>query len=405
MQFKFWFACLSPALLFIISQAHAADNGQPPLFEVKAEQQLPDARGTFDEIRKLILENYYTTSISENDLYQAAINGMLRHISPPQDPKLAKLWLPAEYERIRESLVGLSASLGVKVNYNAGDGSLTVNQLIPGSAATNKLRINDRIMRIDGQKLSGKSATEIQSLLNGKPGSKVLLSVVRDIELFVVELERKTLNIKQIEQLALSADTAYLQLKSFTHNIHQQMDQELKSLKKQGVKNLIIDLRGNSGGIFLEGLKTAELFLPPKTIMLRTLIRPEKINNYVSSRKKPYDFKLAILSDKHTASSSEVFISALTSHNRAKLIGDKTNGKATVEKTFTLKNDYKTKFIVGALYDAKGRSWHVSGIQPDFYVSQPSASIKKQLINARADIRLKHDQPLATAYKLLTDNS
>lgn len=398
----FWF------VLVILCSSYAnmllADNKamlqQSPLFPVSSTYQVPNAKATFDEIRQLILSKYYTTTLTEDDLYAAAIKGMLQHISPPQSPDLATLWQPEEYNNAQSALKGINQSLGAKLTYNPKDNSLTVTDVIPGSPAAKKLRPLDRIMRIDGQPLVGKTPQIIQSLLDGSAGSKIKLYVVRDIEVREIELTRGAFQEAIVDYHLINNTTAFIRIKAFTQNLHLTVGRLLADLKQKGITSIIVDLRNNQGGVFLEGLKTAELFLAKDTIMIRTLVYPEKINNYVSSNTTPFNFKTIILTNIATASSSEIFTAALQINKKADVVGTRTNGKATLEQTFELKNNYHTKFIIGAMYDANGHSWHSNGLQPDYYVAQQPQSLAKV---EKLDIlqRLKTDQPLATAWKLL----
>jgi len=119
-------------LIFAASTAYAEDNTKlEPLFPVALNHTFPDSKDTFEEVKKLILENYYSDEISEDALYWAAIEGMLRRISPPENKELAKIWTPEEYTKILDSLKGEQVSIGIKTSFNAGDGSLTVNEILP----------------------------------------------------------------------------------------------------------------------------------------------------------------------------------------------------------------------------------------------------------------------------------
>ncbi|TNF99124.1 MAG: PDZ domain-containing protein, partial [Gammaproteobacteria bacterium] len=214
--------CLALMIQVTVRAEENTIPGQPPLFPVTTDKKFPDARTTYDEARQLILENYYTNTISEDALYQASIKGMLRHISPPQTPELAALWPPETYKQIRTSLKGMDVSLGVNLTYNVGDGSLTVNSIQSGSPAEGHLMAHDRIMRINGKKLSGQSADTIKSMLNGKPGSKIHLTVIRDIQVFNLELTLQKFQIKQVHSEAIGNKVGYIRLNSFSQDIHQE---------------------------------------------------------------------------------------------------------------------------------------------------------------------------------------
>ena len=135
--------------------------------------------------------------------------------------------------------------------------------------------------------------------------------------------------------------------------------------------------------------------------MLRTFTRDKKLQNYISSNKEPFDFKVAVLVNEATASAAEILSSALRDHAIALIIGTKTFGKGVFEKTYTLKNDFRAKFITGAMYTPKGRAWQSVGLKPDFLIEQ-SPEFLKALLKLNPKERLKKDAAMITAVKLLT---
>ncbi|MFC1516354.1 S41 family peptidase [Thermodesulfobacteriota bacterium] len=372
-----------------------------PLFPVEIEHDFPEPEKTFENVKDLILENYYSDNISENALYWAAIQGMLRHISPPENPDLSRIWTPDEYDQILQALKGVDLSIGIKSSFNPNDGSLTVTDVFSGSPAETILKPLDRIMRINALPLKGKSVAEINALLKGKEGTDVTLTVSRDIQVFDVTLKRKTF---ETETLIVSRPTdtvALVEIKSFTANLSGKLRDELGQLKEDGFTGLIIDLRNNNGGLLNDALRTVELFLPEKSVLLRTLQRKTGLQNYVSSNTDPFEFDMAVLVNRNTASSAEILAGALQDHNKALIIGTRTFGKGVFEKTFTLENDYRVKFIIGAMYSPKGKTWQNRGITPDFLVDQSDETLARLL---KADIanRFRNDVGMITAYKLLT---
>lgn len=371
-----------------------------PLFDVKLHREFPDAKDSFEEVRNLILKEYYNEAITPDALYWAAIKGMLRHISPPENPELATIWPPEEYEKVEHVLEGVKVAIGIKTSFNARDGSLTVVEVMPGSPAESALEPADRILRIDSEALKGKSLDEINALLQGEEGSKVTLTVNRDIKISDVTIERRKFAATNLIVTRLDEKTALAEIKRFTADISAELGAELKKLKEEGYGRLIIDLRNNVGGVFLESLRMSELFLPEKRILLRTVQRDTKLQNYVSVNKTPCDFDIAILVNKSTASSAEILAAALRDSNKAVIVGVRTMGKGVFERTFTLKNDFRVKFITGAMYSPRGPTWQGHGLAPDFLVDQTEETVAA-LLELDPKQRLTKDTAMITAYKLL----
>ena len=141
------------------------------LFNVATHSDMPSPKQTFDQIFQLLLHKYYSDELDETSLYYAAAVGMLRHVSPPDNKELAKLWSGPEYQQFLNTLVGVKASIGVKSSFNQADGSLTVTEVQRGSPAQGLVEVHDRILRLDGEPLLGKSLADVNARLNGPDGS------------------------------------------------------------------------------------------------------------------------------------------------------------------------------------------------------------------------------------------
>jgi len=394
------------SLTFLAVPATIADTDRSahvPLFPVSIDETLPDPGATFDEVRELILKRYYSTTISDEALYFAAIKGMLSHVAPADRKNLSALWSPATYHRVLDNLKGVQVSIGIRSKFDPTDGSLTVSEVLENSSAIGRLKIMDRILRINGIPLRGKTISELDEMLQGDAGTMVALTVIRDIELIEIQLTREKFALTNVGMLRLPSDVALVSVKKVSANVSVQGKEIMNELQAANIENVIFDLRGNSGGLFLEGLRLAEIFLPGKAILLRTLKNPDKIENYVSSNPAPMQgFNIVILMNKSTASSSEIFATAMRAHGAAQLVGTSTYSKATLEETFLLANGFRTKFIIGAMYDPRGRSWHKAGVSPDFYIEQPPELFEK-LAAEPPKIRLDKDLQLSAAWRLLTE--
>ena len=371
-----------------------------PLFPVRLEHEFPESKKTFEEVRNMILKHYYSEEITKDALYWAAIQGMLRHVSPPQAPGLAKIWTAEEYEKILLSRQGNQVSIGVKSSFNPNEGRLTITEVLPNSPAEFILKPLDHILRIDAQPLKGKTLQELNALLDGKEGTEVTLTVNRDIKVFDVTLKRRKFETETLVISRLTDTIALVEIKQFTADLSKKLEDELIKLKTDGFQKLIIDLRNNPGGVFAESLRVVELFLPEKSILLRTYQQEQKLQNYISSNMQPFEFDIAVLANHNTASSAEIVASALQEHKKALIIGTKTYGKGVFEKTFKLHNDFHIKFITGAMYSPKGISWQDTGVTPDFLVDQDDQTVEA-LLKMEIEQRFRKDVAMITAYKLL----
>jgi carboxyl-terminal processing protease len=388
------------SLILGIAAISSLAQSTSPLFPINAEKAPENAEALFREVKGLVLDNFYSNQLTENDLYWAAIKGMLRHISPPENPELATIWTAEEYEKIINSLKGESVSIGIKSSFDSNTGSLTVTEVDENSAAAGVLEVHDRILRVDGKSLKGMSITSINELLDGAENSKVKLTINRDVEIKEVTITRKRFEVSNLIVTPIPAKSAALvEIHKIYQGLTEELETELAKLKDQNIQRVIIDLRHNTGGILNEGIRVANLFLSPRNIIVRTLSRSDQAKPIVAD-KEGFDFKLTVLIDESTASASEIIAGAMQDHKRATIIGTKTYGKGVIETTYTLSNAYRVKFITSAMYTPAGKSWQATGILPDFLVEQSDASYKA-LSRLPVDQRLTKDIYLVTALKMM----
>lgn len=359
MILKFFFITLCT-----IFSLHAVED-LPSLYKISAPSEFKSGEKAFSEVLKIVKEGFYDSKgLSDDDLYYAAIKGILRRISPPESPTQGKIWSAADKKKVYGNLQEKKVFSGINSVYDKEEGSLTVKSLVEGSPAIGVLEKKDRIMRIDGKSLKNLSQDELKKFLSGEEGKVVKLKVIRDIEILDVEIKLKEVFIKNCVTAVLEK-TGYIRVKSFSENISQEMKTHLNEFKAKKLSRVIIDLRGNTGGYFTEGVRASELFLKKGASIVSVLRSGTKRSDYYSRNLRPYLFDLVVLTNGRTASSSEVLAAALRANNKAVLIGSNSYGKAIIEKPFSLSNGYSVKFSVGAMYTNDGQTWHEDGLSPD----------------------------------------
>ena len=167
-----------------------------------------------------------------------------------------------------------------------------------------------------------------------------------------------------------------------------------------GIDRVIIDLRGNGGGVFIEGLRIAELFVPEGKALLQTVREGKPAQRFVSGNAKPLEITAVVLMNERTASSAEALITALVTNTNTRIVGQKSFGKATMDKTFKLANNMRVRFIVGAMYTATGQSWHSRGLAPTVEVAGKQEDFERwsRLPDNR---RMQADRQLRSAWQML----
>ena len=371
-----------------------------PLFPVAISDEFPNPQRTFEEVHHLILERYYSDTIDGPSLYHAAIKGMLAHVSPPENKDLAALWSESQYQLLLDALQGVSSSIGVKSTLNQNDASLTVTEVQPGSPAMGVLEPYDRILRIDGESLKGLSPSEVNNRLSGKNGSLVKLKVVRDVEVLNLQIRRESFKVSNITSVVLPENIAFIRIHRITTDVSQELARIINDHQERGISKTIIDLRNNTGGVFAEGMRLAELFVAEKGVIARTRRRGENPKTYVSTNPQPFWTSLILMVNGRTASASEIFAAAIKAHGIGRVVGEPTFGKAIMEETFKLENGFRVKFIVGTLLDPRGNSWQNHGISPDIRVAMNDEH-RGRLQRLPLDQLLRHDPQLHAAWSVL----
>jgi carboxyl-terminal processing protease len=375
----------------------AARKGIVPLYPVQVQHEFADPEGSFREVAALVRENYYSDSVDEKSIWWAATKGLLRQISPEEHPDLAALWLPEQFETVSDSLQGLRESVGIKSSFSPADGSLTVAEVTPGGPSEGILQPLDRILRINDKPLKGLGVAEVSALLEGEPDTPVALKVVRDVSVLDLTVKREKFHLQNVLAEMYPMDVGYLAVRSFSQGVADRCREELIRFKDSKASRLMVDLRGNGGGVLQEGLKVAELFVPKGRCMMRVVAHGGKVSNYVSAAENPFAFQLAVLVDGQTASAGEILAAALHDECAATLVGSPTYGKASMERIFTLKNGCRVKFTTGAIYSPQGRSWHKKGLIPQIQADLDPKQLERTR-NLSFDVRLLNDPPLRSAH-------
>lgn len=293
---------------------------------------------------------------------------------------------PGHLKETQEALQGRLVSIGVELA--VVDGHLEISRVYPRSpAAEAGLMRHDRITNIDGRPTVMMSAETALERLRGKDGSVVELYVQpadqtsmppmrkmlsrRPVIVPSVEFDWKIAKVDLMDDMGVVVGR--LRITCFQETTLQEVREALASLQTDGMKLLILDLRGNPGGLFKSALKVAELFLPEGTIVVtRSHVLPKKLSGPIRSESlNPLLTPMVVLIDGETASSAEVLAAALKDNGRAILIGQTTYGKATLQCVYALEKPPFDKMPVGIrltvaqLLSPRWRPFNYRGVRPD----------------------------------------
>ncbi|HUE13525.1 MAG TPA: S41 family peptidase [Planctomycetaceae bacterium] len=246
-------------------------------------------------------------------------------------------------------------------------GMLIANALPGGPAAEAGLRGGDIIESINGQKVSGATLDAAVDLITGPAGSQLTLGVRRDERFADVHLVRRRVEVHSVSEVKmLENNVGYIKLEKFAQNSSEECDKALWDLYRQGMKSLIVDVRGNPGGLLTTAIQLSNKFVPSGTIVA-TRGRDASDNTVeYAHRERTWKTPLVVLVDENSASASEIFAAAVQENGRGLVVGRRTYGKGTVQTHFPLQSVRgNLRLTTAQFFSPTGRTMAGAGVEPD----------------------------------------
>lgn len=317
----------------------------------------------------MLVERRFVDSISMDSLSELVIPLMMRELDPHS------VYIPArEMQEVNEPLEGEFDGIGVM--FNAATDTVIVLSVIPGGPSANAgIVAGDRIILIDGDTVAGVKMpqNDIVKRLRGPRGTEVRLSLQRrgiadPVDVTVV---RDAIPINSIESAFMAnGDTGYIRLSQFARTSYAELMKALAELRAEGMRKLIFDLRGNSGGYLDQAILIANEFLPEGKLIVYTEDRDRKqVKEFSDGTGTAADLALAILIDEGSASSSEILAGAVQDNDRGTIIGRRSFGKGLVQHQLPYADGSALRLTVARYYTPTGRSIqkpYVNGDDEDY---------------------------------------
>ncbi len=329
--------------------------------------EVPPEFDTLWEVWDSLSEDYVNKeALNPQELTQGAIEGLIEALGDPYtayfDPEASEL----AWSSIEGSFEGIGAFVAME------DGELTVISPIRGAPAERQgIRAGDRILEIDGETTSGMSLTEAVLKIRGPKGTAVTLLILHQGQTEPVEIEitREEIDINTVYLEMLPDNIAHIEITHFSQRTDQEVSSTLSEALSSGATAIILDLRGNPGGLLDTVIDVADEFLDGGTILYQADEQGEVIDEYkASSGGLAADLPLAVLVDGGSASGSEVLAGALRDHGRAPLIGTTTYGKGSIQVIREL-SDGSALYVTSARWlTPDGHLIEGQGLTPDFEV-------------------------------------
>lgn len=360
-----------------------------PLTPEQITPVVPEAAATaeitalpLDELRKFAnvfgtIKNEYVEPIDDTTLLNYAIQGMLSGL----DPHSAYLD-PKEFSELQETTSGAFGGLGIEVGMENGFVKV-IAPIDDTPAQKGGIEAGDLIIRLDETPVKGLSLSEAVEMMRGEPGTKIMLTIVREGERepMEIELERSIIKVNSIKTLPLDDKYGYIRITQFQKQTGDDFAKGIETLKGQiaNFSGLIIDLRNNPGGVLQAAVQVADHLIEDGLIVY-TQGRSEV--SRLSMNATPGDMiegkPIVVLIDGGSASASEILAGALQDHKRAVIMGTQSFGKGSVQNVLPLGEDYGLKLTTARYYTPKGRSIQAEGIVPDIEVARAKLGDEKE---------------------------
>lgn len=315
--------------------------------------------GKWTEIQNSILKELnrsYVDSLPIDRIERAGIDAMLENLDP------YTVYIPEEENEDLMMMINKSyGGIGAVIYKPEKDGNVIINEPYKGSPAERYgLVCGDEIMEIDGESTHGLSSQECSDKMKGKPGTTVKFKVlkIRTKEITDIVVTRERIHLPDIEYAGMLNDTTgYIFQSGFTENVSGELRNAFLKLKGQGMKKLVLDLRGNGGGLMSEAVNIVSLFVPKGSLVVSSKGQAEGTEKEYKTASEPLDTEIPIIVmvDSGSASSSEIVTGALQDLDRATVMGTRTFGKGLVQSIRPLPYNGQLKVTTAKYYTPSGR--------------------------------------------------
>ena len=330
------------ALLLISFGAKAQSNG----FEVIKSLEL------MDQIYEN-LELYFVDELQPGKLSKVAIDAMLKELDP-----YTVYYHESNIEDYRLMTTGQYGGIGALIK-KVDDYTFISEPYEANPAQKSGLMAGDKILEIDGKTMFKKTTDQVSDALKGPKGTVVKVLIERLNEgKKTIEITRDEIKIPDVPYYGIIKDkVGYISLNSFTQTAAEEVKKGIKEMQKNGMNQLILDLRGNGGGLLIEAVKIVNFFVPKDQVVVFTKGRVKEENYVYKTLDEPIalGLPLIILIDEGSASASEIVAGSLQDLDKAVIIGGQSYGKGLVQRTYDLKYGSKVKITIAKYYTPSGR--------------------------------------------------
>lgn len=329
--------------------------------------ELVGVDGTANDEALDVIEDSYFKQVDRSRLEDSSIRGMVRELRERYDDRFSHYFDPGELGRFKQSTSGRFSGVGLSVReVKRGLRVTTVFDDTPAKRAG--IREADVILAVDGRTIAGEPADLATGMIKGPPGTTVKLRVLTPSSgrSRTLSIERAEVQVPAVQAKLRRADgheVAYVQLGGFSQGAHGELRSEIERLYRQGAEGLVLDLRGNGGGLLNEAVLASSVFVE-KGVIVSTSGRTQPDRDYRAAGQALEPRPTVVLINRDTASAAEILAAALAERGLATLVGTRSFGKGSFQEVIELENGGAIDLTVGEYLTSDGRSLAGKGIRP-----------------------------------------
>ncbi|RFU69359.1 PDZ domain-containing protein [Peribacillus saganii] len=355
--------------------------------------------GKVEQAYDLILSSY-VEEVESDQLVEGAIQGMLTTLDDPYSVYMDKETAKQFEETLDSSFEGIGTEIGID------EGKIIIISPYKNSPAEKAgLKPKDQILKVNGESVEGKNLYETRLKIRGKKGTSVTLEIKRDgvANPIIVKMVRAEIPLESVFSAVKEEKgkkMGYIELTTFSVNTAADFKNHLQKLEEQNIQGLIIDVRGNPGGLLSSVEEIVGNLVTNKKPYLQIEERNGDTRAYFTNLKEKKEYPIAVLMDKGSASASEILASALQEAGGYPLIGDRSFGKGTVQQPVPMGDGSNIKLTLFKWLSPDGNWIHKKGIEPTIEVHQPDyfnlqpLAIDKTLKRDDNSEQIKHAQEM-----------
>lgn len=317
---------------------------------------------------RTLLQDEYIGELDDEQMLETAIKGYVAGVGDEYTVYYTKDEMDDQYDAAMGNYVGI----GIYMIVDYSEGTIEVVSVMENSPALEVgMQAGDMITKVNGKELTPDTVGELSNEIKGEEGTTVNLEIKRGEETLELEVERRRIEVSHIESEMLDNNIGYIQVLDFDGGTAEEFKENYESLKEQGATSLIIDIRGNGGGVVDEAIDMLEMICDKDSTLL---IETDKNGNeeIIKAEENPIiDVPIVVLVNETSASASEIFAGALKDHNKATIIGTKTYGKGVIQTLIRLADGSGIKITTEEYCTPNRNKINKVGIEPDITEELP----------------------------------